>query len=94
MVSLHNILLCSINDIVYCSLMTINGIIVICHFVFLVGKLVANFDYEDATIRHVSCLWLCDSRQMINKCHNCTVKQLASCYGLTEEGTGLTEGQD
>ena len=60
----------------YCSLMAINVYYSKCYFMFFfVGKLVAYYDYENATVRHVSCLWLCDSRQMTNKCHLCSQYQ-------------------
>ena len=39
---------------------------------FLVGKkLIAYYESQDGTIRHISCLWLCDSHQITNKCHHC-----------------------
>ena len=41
----------------------------------LVGELVAYYDHENVTVRHVSCLWLCDSRQMTNECHLCSQYQ-------------------
>ena len=31
----------------------------------------AYYDYQNSTIRHVSCLWLCDSHQITDQCHHC-----------------------
>ena len=46
-----------------------------CYFVLPVGKLIAYYDNENGTIRHVSCLWLCDSHRIANKCHLCSQYQ-------------------
>ena len=59
---------------------------------FFVGKkLVAYYDTENATIRHISCLWLCDSRQISNKCQHCNQYQRHSLNSTLSTATKTLE---
>ena len=35
------------------------------------NKVVAYYDEQTSAVRHMDCLWLCDSRKAINLCVNC-----------------------